>query len=344
MSVSLMLENSSITATATPCAPVFSVQLAAKSEGDAKSVAESLDSVFATGNIRKMCEHKGIPPLTISNSSDRLIISWTPPTEIIPMFYEAGGDAVKIASCLVPAAIGSIVSLYTATDFNDILADPDTGIYSTFNGAKTEGILKCSAEGKAFAIDAVKYQLRDSAPEKLEEENDDFAWKSDFIVNYKRNRELSDRLFFVEVPAELAKAFQFLDVSISGGYHKDNMEKAAKYVEDMARLTAPANIREYFIEGFDFLCDTISKGFGVESDYSDSDDEIPKDPFGVLASGGGEDLRNALFDAIDKLDSISSASIDGIWLDCKPERLVTVTATFTNYRFFDLLKYMLRRD
>jgi hypothetical protein len=193
--------------------------------------------------------------------------------------------------------MGSGFTIYSGSDFGDLLRDPDSPAYLTFSGLKVEGFGVCTATGKSLVLNALKGLGREA----------------------KTGHEYETT---VALPLELAQVFQSLDFTYLAGYHKDNLDTAAKYHEDIARLTAPSATREMMASQFDPMM------------------------LMMLPQSAQEDIQQGIAVlelACDKLDSVTSVLLDGIYMPDSEEvgeELMAVNASFNNFKMWDYVKYM----
>jgi Ca2+-binding EF-hand superfamily protein len=292
MSVQVDLKKSDTKPSGSMYSPSVSFQFQAKSDADAKVVAQQFTDLISSEAIQPMYEMMSVPLPKATTDGTTVSLMLSAPSEMVEPFYSDSESAefLQVSSVFANAIMGSGASTYLASDFNDLLADPDSGVYSQFGGAKVEGILVCSAEGKALILDAIKGRAPFTG------------------LEFEQN---------VAFPIEIVKLFQSLDLTYLLGYHKDNLEKAVKHVEDMARLTAPSASRE--------MLASMAPPF----------DMLPPE---MVAEA--KKTSKALEVICDKLDSVKAVVVDGIYLPGKDACTVSLTASFTNWKMFDYIKYM----
>jgi hypothetical protein len=297
MGLAVKLENSTkkVTAEGGKYSPELVVQFNAKSDSDAKDVAEKFKLLYSSEAIAPMYAMMGVPlPESIAEGST-VILKLAPPSEMVGSVYESdAAEAFQVLTVLVKSAVGSGITSYLANDFNDLLSAPDAGIYTAFSGCKAEGVVYCTCAGKALALDAINGLAPMTG------------------LDFERN---------VGLPVEIAKLFQSLDLTYLLGYHKDNVEKAAKYMEEMAQMTSPNALRT--------MMASMTPPFEM---------------FPPEMLQEAKKMTKTLEGICDKLDSLTSITVDGLYLPGNDsgveEHMVAVTASFTNYKPFDYLKYM----
>jgi hypothetical protein len=293
MSIAAKLDKSSKTLSGdAKYSPEIKIQFTAKSDADASAAATLFQNdVINSELISQVYEMLGVTPPTAVANGSTVVITASPPSEMVGQAYESdeSAQALQVISVMVNAALGSCATVYTATDYNDLLAHADDGIYATFKGAKLEGLLTCTAAGKSLALDAIKGLAPMTG------------------LSFEQG---------VAFPVEFAKLFQFLELTYLLGYHKDNLDKAAKYQEEMAQMTSPSSSRELLASFF------MPEMFPPEMIEE------------------GKKISATLVTICDKLDSLKEAAVDGVYMPGKVDSLVAVILTASNFKCFDYLKYM----